>query len=74
MSGCDRPINTGYYRNFRGFRPINGYVWEQNGTKGRAVILLYHARFLPRWFQATVAAYRLNRTPGPRHPYPWERS
>ena len=61
-------------KRIRGFRPMNPYAWAYFGPKGRALMLLYHARFIPRPVQATVAAYRLNRTPGPRHPYPWERS
>ena len=51
------------------FRPMNPYAWAYFGPRGKAVMLVYHARFLPTRVKWWVAVYRVNRTPGPRWSY-----
>ena len=67
-------MNDPNIRRIRGFRPMNGYAWDYFGWRRRLVMLFLHARFIPRRAQDVIATYRVNRTPGPRHRYPWERS
>lgn len=61
------------YRRIPGFRPMNRYAWDYFGPRHRLLMLVLHARFLPHWFQQTIGTWRLNRTEGPRHRYPWQR-
>lgn len=61
------------YATFPGIRPINGYIWAASGPGSRIRMLFTHARFIPRVFQRTLDTFLINRTEGPRWPYPWQK-
>ena len=46
--------------------------WQATAPLHRALMVFYRIGFVPRWLRDVVWTWRVNRTPGPRHRYPWE--
>jgi hypothetical protein len=57
----------------RAFEPRNPKIWALQGFWGKAYMLWSHCNLIPMPIRRIVTVWRINRTPGPRWEYPWER-
>ena len=52
---------------------VHSDLWRVTPPLHRLLMLFYRLPVVPLPVRDTVWVWRVNRTPGPRHKYPWQR-